>query len=83
MWPATEAPVLGQIDGCCGSVEELQNSINVLNHFLHLLHMTSHDGNVYWPPLKEFIVFFYLVRYSNGQILNILNTNVKCSNTKK
>jgi len=21
MWPATEAPVLGQIDGCCGSVE--------------------------------------------------------------
>ena len=25
MWPATEAPVLGQIDGCCGSVEELQN----------------------------------------------------------
>ena len=34
------------------SVEFFSYFINVLNHFLRLLHRTSRDRNVYWPPLK-------------------------------
>jgi len=34
------------------SVEFFSYLINVLNHFLCLLHRMSRDRNVYWPPLK-------------------------------
>ena len=60
-------------------VELFSYLIDVLNHFLRLLRRTSCDRNVYWPPLKEFVVFLF--KWSDS--VHTITQMLKYVNTKK